>query len=82
MVSAYLYTPDKKIKQEKLPAILALHSTGRLGKKIVDGQSSVPNRAYAKELASRGYVVIAPDYPGFGDVANYNALCRSFAINA
>lgn len=72
MVSAYLYTPDKKIKQEKLPAILALHSTGRLGKKIVDGQSSVPNRAYAKELASRGYVVIAPDYPGFGDVANYN----------
>ena len=72
MVSAYLYTPDKKIKQEKLPAILALHSTGRLGKKIVDGQSSVPNRAYAKELASLGYVVIAPDYPGFGDMADYN----------
>ena len=72
MLSAYLYTPHKKIKQEKLPAMLALHSTGSLGKKIVDGQSSVPNRAYAKEMASRGYLVIAPDYPGFGDMADYN----------
>ena len=72
IISAYLYIPDKKQRQIKLPAILALHSTGSLGKKIVDGQSTLSNRAYAKELALRGYVVIAPDYPGFGDMANYN----------
>src|SRR5699024_5532546 len=54
------------------PAMLALHPTGALGKKIVDGQSSLQNRAYAKELAQRGYVVIAPDYPDFGDLSNYN----------
>ncbi len=26
-----------------------------------------PNNEYAKELAQRGYVVLAPDYPSFGD---------------
>ena len=72
IVSAYLYIPDKKPIQKKLPAILALHPTGNLGKKIVDGQSAVSNRAYAMELALRGYVVIAPDYPGFGDMKNYD----------
>ena len=72
IVSAYLYLPDKKIKQERKPAILALHSTGKPGKKILDGASNLANRAHAKELASRGYVVIAPDYPGSGDMENYN----------
>ncbi len=72
IVSAYLYIPDYKQRQVKRPAILALHPTGNLGKKIVDGQSNLSNRAYAKEMALRGYVVIAPDYPGFGDMENYN----------
>lgn len=71
-VPAYLYIPFQKRKQEKLPAILALHPTGNLGKKIVDGQGPLANRAYAKELAQRGYVVIAPDYPGFGDLKDYD----------
>jgi len=72
-VPAYLYIPFQKRKPEKLPAVLALHGTFYdLGKKAVDGQSSYPNRAYAKELAQRGYVVIAPDYPGFGDLKDYN----------
>ena len=71
-VSAYLYIPFQKGKQEKLPAVLALHPTGDLGKKIVDGQGPLSNRAYAKELAQRGYVVIAPDYPGFGDLKEYD----------
>lgn len=68
---AYLYVPSQPGIKKRLPAMLALHPTGRLGKKIVDGQSGVQNRAYAKELAERGYVVIAPDYPGFGDLTTY-----------
>ncbi len=67
---AYLYIPSASRK--KFPAMLALHPTGPLGKGIVDGQSPLLGRAYAKELAERGYVVIAPDYPGFGDLKNYN----------
>lgn len=66
-VPAYLYVPLQKDKLEKLPAMLALHQTGAPGKQLVDGQD-----AYAKELAQRGYVVIAPDYPGFGDLKNYD----------
>ena len=71
-VTAYLYVPLKKEAREKFPAILALQPTGDLGKKIVDGQGPLLNRAYGKELAERGYVVIAPDYPSFGDQKNYN----------
>jgi hypothetical protein len=52
--------------------MLALHPTGAPGKGIVDGQTESPNRAYAKELAERGYVVIAPDYPSFGDLKEYD----------
>jgi acetyl esterase/lipase len=71
-VPAYLYIPFQKGKPRKLPAMLALHPTGSLGKKITDGQGALANRAYARELAQRGYVVIAPDYPGFGDLKNYD----------
>jgi hypothetical protein len=71
-VPAYLYVPFQKGKPGKLPAMLALHPTGALGKKIADGQGPLANRAYAKELAQRGYVVIAPDYPSFGDMKDYN----------
>ena len=70
--TAYLYVPDPNGKHEKLPAMLALHGTGALGKKFVDGQGATPNRAYAKELAERGYVVIAPDYPSMGDQLKYD----------
>lgn len=71
-VAAYLYIPDQASIPKKLPAMLALHPTGDLGKKIVDGQGDLSNRAYAKELAERGYIVIAPDYPSFGDVKDYD----------
>ncbi len=66
-VPAYLYVPHSKDKMKKHPAMLALHQTGAPGKELVDGQD-----AYAKELAQRGYVVIAPDYPGFGDLKDYD----------
>ncbi len=51
----------------KAPAMLCLHPTSELGKAIVCGAGTKPNRNYGQELAERGYVVLAPDYPGFGD---------------
>jgi putative membrane-bound dehydrogenase-like protein len=66
-VPAYLYLPADRPKDERRPAMLALHPTGPAGKGIVDNQGPRPNRGYAKELAQRGYVVLAPDYPSFGD---------------
>ena len=75
IVPAYLYIPKPKagaLASKKYPAMLVLHSTGDLGKGIVDGQSSLENRACGKELAQRGYVVIAPDYPSFGDLSDYD----------
>ncbi len=69
---AYLFIPLQKGTPQKLPAMLVLHETDPIGKRSVDGQSAKPNRAHAKELAQRGYVVIAPDYPGFGDLKDYD----------
>ena len=63
-VPAFLLLPDKPGRR---PAVLALHPTGELGKRIVTGEGPRPNRAYAEELAQRGYVVLAPDYPTMGD---------------
>lgn len=68
----YLYIPNGVKSGEKRPAIVALHPTHKIGKDVVDGLSQRPNRAYAKELADRGYVVIAPDYLSFGEYANYD----------
>ena len=69
---AYLYVPIQNAPIKKLPAMLVLHGTDPLGKGVVDGQGTASNRAQAKELAQRGYVVIAPDYPSFGDMKDYN----------
>jgi dienelactone hydrolase len=62
-VPAYLMIPD----HPNGAAVLALHPTGELGKGIVAGLGNHPNRNYADELARRGYVVVAPDYPTMGD---------------
>jgi pimeloyl-ACP methyl ester carboxylesterase len=70
-VPAYLYIPAAAASGEKYPAMLALHPTHNIGKDVVDGGAK-PDRAYGKELAQRGYVVIAPDYPSFGDLKDYD----------
>lgn len=70
-VYANLYRPHRSPLAGKLPAIVALHPTGAEGKQIVDG-SVKPNRGYARELAMRGYIVLAPDYPGFGELSDYD----------
>jgi esterase/lipase len=69
-VYAYLYKP--LTANGKMPAVLALHSTGEGGKRIIDDDTPKKDRGYAKELAEKGYVVIAPDYPGFGELLNYD----------
>ncbi|MCC6288478.1 MAG: alpha/beta fold hydrolase [Chitinophagaceae bacterium] len=69
---AFLYVPIQRDRKKKLPAMLALHPTGMCGKKITDGQDTLYKNAIARELAERGYVVIAPDYPGFGDQKDYD----------
>ncbi len=68
----YLYVPTQRGTIKRIPAMLVLHGTSELGKGVVDGQSPLPNRAHARELAQRGYVVIAPDYPSFGDMKDHN----------
>src|SRR5699024_7007370 len=72
IVPAYLYIPFRKGISGKLPAMLVLHGTGDGGKRLVDGESPRANRAQAKELAERGYIVIAPDYPSMGELRDYN----------
>ena len=68
---AYLYIPArKKEPNRKYPAMLALHQTMYWGKDDADGKTK--NMGYARELAQRGYVVISPDFPGFGDLSNYD----------
>lgn len=71
-VPAHLYVPKEKAVGVKHPAVLALHPTSSLGKLVVAGDGPLANRNYAVELAERGYVVLAPDYPSFGDLADYD----------
>lgn len=47
--------------------ILALHQTTRIGKDEPAGLGGLPNLHYGRELAARGYLVICPDYPRFGE---------------
>ncbi len=70
-IPALLYIPTDTKGKDKLPAMLALHPTGPLGKLIVAGEGPLDNRQYGMELAQRGYVVLCPDYPSFGDY-NYD----------
>jgi len=49
------------------PAALCLHQTTQIGKDEPAGLGGKPNLHYAEELAERGYVALAPDYPSFGD---------------
>ncbi len=67
-VPAHLYLPKNRPVGQRVAAVVAMHGTTQLGKKQLSGEpGSPPNRCYAVELAQRGYVVLAPDYPSFGD---------------
>ncbi|MBI2424759.1 MAG: dienelactone hydrolase family protein [Candidatus Hydrogenedentes bacterium] len=72
---AYLLIP-RKIRG-KTAAVLCLHQTVTPGKAITVLEGKSPNDQYAHELAERGYVTLAPDYPGFGDYTK----CDPYALH-
>ena len=65
-IPAYLFLPQQTGPAHQFPAMLALHPTSPIGKGEAAGFGK-PNHAYGLELARRGYVVLCPDYPSFGD---------------
>ena len=65
-VPAYLFLPAER-PAGKLPAMLCLHQTTRNGIDETAGIKGNPDLKYGLELAERGYVVIAPEYPSFGN---------------
>jgi dienelactone hydrolase len=64
-IAAYLLLPQGA--ESKRPAILCLHQTTDIGKGEPAGLGGNPHLHYALELAQRGFVTLAPDYPSFGD---------------
>lgn len=64
-VPAYLLIPkDVLAGKKKAPAVLCLHGTNNvIGHGTIVGLGTLPNRGYALELAERGYVTLAPNYP-------------------
>jgi len=75
-VPAYLLVP--KDLKGKAPAVLCLHQTTGVGKGEPAGLGGDPNLHCALELAERGYVTLAPDYPNFGDY-KLDAYARGYA---
>lgn len=64
-IPAYLFVPPDH--SHPVPGILCLHQTIKSGKEEPAGISGSPDLHYAIELAKRGYVTLAPDYPNFGE---------------
>jgi hypothetical protein len=64
-VPAYLLVPKDALSgKRRAKAILCLHPTeDKIGHKVVVGLGGLPHRDYARELAERGYVALAPSYP-------------------
>jgi dienelactone hydrolase len=63
-VYAWLLIPNGA---RRAPAALCLHQTTAIGKDEPAGLAGKANLHYAAELAERGYVTLAPDYPSFGE---------------
>lgn len=73
-IPAFLCLP--KAIRSPLPAIYCFHQDAGnwlLGKSEVVGLSGSPDQAYAKELAERGYVTLAPDAICFEERADETA---------
>jgi acetyl esterase/lipase len=67
-VPAWLLIPDSPSRTSPgRPAVLCLHQTIAIGKDEPVGLGKNLELAYARELAQRGFVTLAPDYPNFGE---------------
>lgn len=64
-VPAWLLVPAGR--EGRRPAMLCLHQTTPAGKDEPAGLAGNPHLHYAAELAARGFVTLAPDYPNFGE---------------
>ena len=64
-VRAYLFLPPST--EAPRAAVLCLHQTTTIGKKEPAGLGGNPQLHYARHLAERGFVTLAPDYPSFGE---------------
>ena len=65
-VRALLFVHANSLESRRA-AVLCLHQTTGIGKEEPSGLGGSPNLHYALELAQRGYVTLAPDYPSFGE---------------
>jgi dienelactone hydrolase len=63
-IRAFLFLPKAATAQ---PAVMCLHQTIAIGKGEPAGLGGSPELHYAKHLAERGFVTLAPDYPSFGE---------------
>jgi len=75
-VSAFLLLPlamnepsDDSSTKKAGPAVLCLQQTTSHGKDETAGVQGDPEMKYALELAERGFITLAPDYPSFGEHA-------------
>ncbi len=80
---AIIVLPENFDENKTYPAVVTIHGTnGNVGKYgMLDVPDTTPNRAYAIELAKRGYVTISPDQFGFGtqmEDSQYKAYFDSF----
>src|SRR6266446_3131484 len=80
-VPAYLLIPKIALAQRKrVPGILALHPTdAEQGHRVVIDSVRDYYAAYARELAERGFVVLAPAYPL---LANYQPDLRALGYQS
>jgi hypothetical protein len=65
-VPAYLLVPKEVVEGKgkvKAPGVLSLHPTHKLGFKVTVGLAKYPDAEYGRELADRGYIVLATPYP-------------------
>jgi predicted peptidase len=61
------HAPAPSAVNSRIPAVLCLHQTIRHGKEEPAGIQGDPTLKYALELAERGFITMAPDYPSFGE---------------
>ena len=67
-VPAYLLIPKRALDGRlKAPAVLSLHPTHFAGFNTTVGLARYPDASYGRELAERGFVVLAPPYPLLAD---------------